>query len=468
MEQNAKKWFDFGPGISLSLRQSGGRYLVRLELANKPAPAIAERAFAARWAVIQSGQDGQPAVYEHMNDVRSLSDVATRLEAFFDKGRITSAIRETSRTPVDIAPPSRSAPDVSEAVLSVFSADAPLPLMQHIARSIDHAYAVMGARMAAAKQLPFEGDAFGVFDRLVGRVEPVRAAEIWGTVLLAVSMSTPGWQEKLDFLMEADAGGREPDIEADGSIKRLVAAIANEVGIVNGTGLASIDLAAALRGRLVEAAGERINYRAYDGASFQPKGAPDLGSNTFSVQQGVSLDLATDAKARLTLALSAAAKGFGIGRDRLFGEDSVKFFFAPDMGRAGLADRGSATLYRAGDDVKLEYRGNTPVTVEALKRDKAGNVIGKEEITTNRNQWDVQKSDKAKVAEAVASAFIDSKVKDPAQREALKAAVGARMAEREKANKVPAVPVYDKAAPAKSQQPERTGPVVERNAERTR
>ena len=353
MEQNVKKWFDFGPGISLSLRQSGGRFLVRLELANKPAPAIAERAFAARWAVIQSGQDGQPAVYEHMNDVRSLSDVATRLEAFFDKGRITSAIRETSRTPVDIAPPSRSAPDVSEAVLSVFSADAPLPLMQHIARSIDHAYAVMGARMAAAKQLPFEGDAFGVFDRLVGRVDPVRAAEIWGTVLLAVSMSTPGWQEKLDILMEGDAGGREPDIEADGSIKRLVAAIANEVGIVNGTGLASIDPATALRGRLVEAAGERINYRAYDGASFQPKGAPDLGSNTFSGQQGVSLDLATDAKARLTLALSAAAKGFGIGRDRLFGEDAVKFFFAPDMGRGGFADRGSATLYRAGDDVKL-------------------------------------------------------------------------------------------------------------------
>lgn len=123
---------------------------------------------------------------------------------------------------------------------------------------------------------------------------------------------------------------------------------------------------------------------------------------------------------------------------------------------------------KAGDDVKLEYRGNTPVTVEALKRDKAGNVVGKEEITTNRNQWDVQKSDKAKVAEAVASALIDSKVKDPAQREALKAAVGARMAEREKANKVPTVPVYDKAAPAKSQQPERTGPVVERNAERTR
>lgn len=123
---------------------------------------------------------------------------------------------------------------------------------------------------------------------------------------------------------------------------------------------------------------------------------------------------------------------------------------------------------KAGDNVKLEYQGTTPVTVEANKRDKAGKVIGKEEIETNRNQWNVQKSDKAKVAEAVASAFIDSKVKDPLQREALKAAVGARMAEREKTNKVPAVPVYDKAAPAKTQQPERTGPVVERNSERTR
>jgi putative DNA primase/helicase len=123
---------------------------------------------------------------------------------------------------------------------------------------------------------------------------------------------------------------------------------------------------------------------------------------------------------------------------------------------------------KPGDDVTLEYRGNTPVTVEALKRDKNGNVIGKEEITTNRNQWDVQKSDNAKVVESVASALIDAKVKDPAQRKALKAAVGVRLADREKANKVPAVQVYDKAAPSKMPQPERTGPVVERNAERVR
>lgn len=123
---------------------------------------------------------------------------------------------------------------------------------------------------------------------------------------------------------------------------------------------------------------------------------------------------------------------------------------------------------KAGDDVKLQYQGKTPVTVESIKRDQAGKAIGSEKITVNRNQWNVQKSEKAQVAEAVASALIDAKVKDPAQREALKAAVGARIAERDKENTVPAIAVYDKKAPAKSQQQERTGPVVERNAERTR
>lgn len=148
---------------------------------------------------------------------------------------------------------------------------------------------------------------------------------------------------------------------------------------------------------------------------------------------------------------------------KLATDKGEKIVWGVDLSRAMTDSKA-----KVGDDVKLEYKGNRPVTVEALKRDKAGKVIGTEEITTNRNTWDVQKSGKHKVAEAVASALIDSKVKDPAQREALKAAVGARLVEREKAGKVPAVPVYDKAAPAKTQTPERTGPVVERNSERTR
>lgn len=123
---------------------------------------------------------------------------------------------------------------------------------------------------------------------------------------------------------------------------------------------------------------------------------------------------------------------------------------------------------KPGDDVRLEYKGSQMVVVNALKRDDKGKVIGSEPIETNRNTWEVQKSDKHKVVEAVAAALIDAKVKDPAQREALRQAVDTRLQERAKAGKVPAVAVYDKAAPSKSHDAERTRPVVERNSERSR
>lgn len=84
-----------------------------------------------------------------------------------------------------------------------------------------------------------------------------------------------------------------------------------------------------------------------------------------------------------------------------------------------------------------------------------------------RNILEMPKSDKALVAEAVAGAMIDAKVSDPAQREALKAAVSTRMSERERAGKVPTIPIYDKSATIQTHQHERTGPVVERNTERT-
>ncbi|OCJ11443.1 hypothetical protein A6U87_27250 [Rhizobium sp. AC44/96] len=366
MADNSKKWFDFGPGISLSVVQKNGGYLLRLEMAHKLSPALVNKVHDAKWALVQSAQDGRPAVYEHMKDVRSLSDVAKRLEAFFDKERIMGALTVTTRPPTKVEARSRSPQDVSDSVLSAFADGTPAPLLQHINRSIQHAFAVMGARSAAAKQLPFEGDAFGVYDRLVAKTGEQRAAEIWGSVLLSVSSTKHGWQEKLDRLMEWDAGGREAEIAIDPTVKALVEAVTREVATVNATGLAQVDLATALRGRLVEAAGERISYRAYDGASFHPKGAPDLGPNTFTVQQGLSLDLATDAKARITQALAASAKAMGLPRDRLFGNESVKFFFAPDMGRGRSEDRGSATLYRANEDVQLHAIHIVPTRPGAL------------------------------------------------------------------------------------------------------
>lgn len=122
---------------------------------------------------------------------------------------------------------------------------------------------------------------------------------------------------------------------------------------------------------------------------------------------------------------------------------------------------------KPGDEVKLEFKGKERVVVEALDRDETGKVIGKKPIETNRNTWEVQISDKAKVVEAVAATLIDSKVKDPVNQQILKAAVGARLVEREQLGKVPEVPIYDKNAAKQPKQPEQISPQIQRT-ERTR
>lgn len=121
-----------------------------------------------------------------------------------------------------------------------------------------------------------------------------------------------------------------------------------------------------------------------------------------------------------------------------------------------------------GDVVRLEFQGQKPVTVTALERDNTGKVIGSKVIDTHRNTWDVQKSDRAKVVEAVAAEVLKEKVKDPKQRAAIMKAISERLEQREKAGKVPSVPVYDKQAPSRQKQAERTRAQVDRNAERTR
>jgi len=143
-------------------------------------------------------------------------------------------------------------------------------------------------------------------------------------------------------------------------------------------------------------------------------------------------------------------------------ENGEKTVWGVDLKRAMEDSRA-----KTGDDVTLEFKGKQPVTVEALKRDKDNKVIGSEQITTNRNTWEVQKSDRYKVVEALASKFIDSRVQDQQKRETLKTAIGERLNKLEKSGKVPSVLMYDKSAPTQSTI-ERSGPQVEHTPERTR
>jgi hypothetical protein len=121
---------------------------------------------------------------------------------------------------------------------------------------------------------------------------------------------------------------------------------------------------------------------------------------------------------------------------------------------------------KVGDEINVEYNGHKMVEVEALKRDDNGKIIGRENIMSPRNEWVVEKSDKHKIVEAVAAKVIDAQVTDPAQRDQLRKAIDARLLERAQQGKIPTVKVYDK--DAQGPQQDRTGPVVERNSERTR
>ncbi len=123
---------------------------------------------------------------------------------------------------------------------------------------------------------------------------------------------------------------------------------------------------------------------------------------------------------------------------------------------------------KSGDEVRLEFQGKQPVKVTALERDKTGNVIGTKEIETNRNTWDVKKSDRAKVVSAVAAEIMKEKGLSQQEQQTVMKAITERLEQREKQGKVPAVPMYDKNAPSTNQQAQRIKPQVEHNTERTR
>ena len=123
---------------------------------------------------------------------------------------------------------------------------------------------------------------------------------------------------------------------------------------------------------------------------------------------------------------------------------------------------------KIGDHVTLEYQGSKLVVVDAPKRDEKGDVIGREPIATPRNTWSVTKLDKSQVVDAVASKLINSTVQNPQQRETLQEAIRTRIEERQRANQITNVVMFDKNAQAKSSRQERPNPVSEQHRERTR
>lgn len=342
------KWFDFGETAKVSLRQIGGRYLVRLELPEQPIKEQLARAYDAGWSRADGSVRTGAAVFDHLQDVRSISDVAARLGAFFPKEKVMAALADKSPK-TEVEPERRSVMADATQVAAVLAADAPPLLREHIVRSIDQAKAITGARLAAARQLPFEGDGFGLYGRMVERTDAATAAKWFGSVLYAISEQSEDWRALHDALMEADASGAAALPDFHPHVVAWVVEDVRQTELLNKSGLTNIALSRALRETVITTAGARLGYRAYDGAHIKPAGAPDLAKNSFSAQAGVSGEIATDAKARLTTALTASARAFGLARDRLFDRNQVKFIFATDVNRRIAGARGLAGVYTHHD-----------------------------------------------------------------------------------------------------------------------
>jgi hypothetical protein len=126
-------------------------------------------------------------------------------------------------------------------------------------------------------------------------------------------------------------------------------------------------------------------------------------------------------------------------------------------------DKGGA---KTGDFIKLKHGGDKPVTVEANKRDEQGKVVGTQTIDTNRNTWSVERLDRAAAVLALGNALAEKHFKSPESQQQFRDAMERRVIASPET--VPAVKVYDKAAPSREVGNERHGPVIERAPERTR
>ncbi|RYZ91367.1 MAG: hypothetical protein EOP04_00695 [Proteobacteria bacterium] len=128
----------------------------------------------------------------------------------------------------------------------------------------------------------------------------------------------------------------------------------------------------------------------------------------------------------------------------------------------------------SGKLISSEYVATHPTASDVSEPSKTKDSIQNdakkmdiEKAVTQKSAANLQKSEKVKIVDIVAGVMIDSMIKNPAQRDVLRAAISEQLAIRKQLNKVPAIPVYDKTAPSKNHQ-ERTGPVIERTPERTR
>ncbi|GAA5666085.1 hypothetical protein Brsp07_04594 [Brucella sp. NBRC 14130] len=343
----ATKWFDFGDEATVRLRKIGSDVTLRLELATMPPAEIVRRALDAYW---KRANNEAGVVFDHYGPVSKLSEVSEHLSCFFGPDRVRAALVERGMPKLEINAPTAVKEDVQDKVQSLLAGlpGAPAGLIEHAKRTVELAGQITSARLGAAKVLPFEGRGFEVYDELVRLGGDYDAALVWASAVHAAARHGDGWESAVGEVMDMAAGGRFYLTEIPEAVAQFCARSKEAVEIVAEVTGEKPPLAAVLRGDIVQMLGDGLGYRAYDGALVQPKGAPDLGTAKYRPQAGVSMEIAAEAKSRISAAMGAAARAIGLPKDALFGVNSVTFNLTPVVSRrsAGTAGQASIMSYR--------------------------------------------------------------------------------------------------------------------------
>jgi len=194
------------------------------------------------------------------------------------------------------------------------------------------------------------------------------------------------------------------------------------------------------------------------GSSFYFKDRPE--KLAFKDKGEKLVTSANDERVAFAMATMAEARGW----------KTIKVNGHPDFRREvwmeaslrGIQVKGFAPQER--DLKELEERRERTMR-NSVEKEDAGRKVG-----TAQDKPAPEKTDRQKVAEAVAATVMSEKLKgqDPAVQQQVMQRIQQGLDARAQAGKVPPIPVYDKNAPSQAKEAERIRPQVERNSERTR
>jgi hypothetical protein len=357
------RWFDFGSDADLQLRMVRGVRVLRLSFTKPPLKEALNSIYAAGWRrhVLEDGLYSD-TVFDHFEDVTSLSGVSQKLLAFFPSEKINAALKGNISPQTKLEVVRETSDDVTMRILAALQPGTPIGLIDHIKSSIAAAHVITSEKIAAAKETPLQANGHELYAKLAAFVGEEEALNIYGHVIAGINQQSSDWQAMARHFIDAAESG---NIKAFADVKEvglMAQTIRNAVRFYScvsdhkfegfSPSLSQLGLYA------ITSTQQRVGYRIYDGAHFDASASDDLGLHQLSAHQGVSKDVSVDARHRLASCLKACGRAFNMSTDAMFADMPIKFFLATNVMHreeavSGLARKVKHNVRDGGQPVEL-------------------------------------------------------------------------------------------------------------------